>query len=95
MAQVAIEQLQQELSASRKEEEVFKDEARKVQLCAWPFLALVLPQVLTADCDQSAHASPSCLHSAVTSQLAQLYTCDAKSACMPSLAHPCNSCMPQ
>ena len=30
--QVAIEQLQQELSASRKEEEVFKEEARKV-LC--------------------------------------------------------------
>lgn len=31
--QVAIEQLQQELSASRKEEEVFKEEARKVTLC--------------------------------------------------------------
>ena len=30
MLQVAIEQLQQELSASRKEEEVFKEEARKV-----------------------------------------------------------------
>ncbi len=34
--QVAIEQLQQELSASRKEEEVFKDEARKVQLSSGP-----------------------------------------------------------
>ena len=30
LLQVAIEQLQQELSASRREEEVFKDEARKV-----------------------------------------------------------------
>ena len=32
LLQVAIEQLQQELSASRKEEEVFKEEARKVLL---------------------------------------------------------------
>lgn len=40
MVQVAIEQLQQELSASRKEEEVFKDEARKVQLSALPCLCI-------------------------------------------------------
>ena len=31
LVQVAIEQLQQELSASRREEEVFKEEARKVK----------------------------------------------------------------
>lgn len=43
MVQVAIEQLQQELSASRKEEEVFKDEARKVQKFIPVLLACITP----------------------------------------------------